>query len=97
MESKLNALLVIILFISLSAIGLLFKFFLKFEFDIQIYFWYLLLLSFGLILFGRPIVSLAIELVKSPYRENIESFPVPGEGLHKTTSEAPSKRSHPDG
>jgi|SaaInlStandDraft_1057018.scaffolds.fasta_scaffold19658_3 hypothetical protein len=91
MESKLNAILVIILFISLSFIGLLFKFGLEFDFDIEIYFWYLLLLSFGLMIFGRPIVSLAIDLVKSPYRENVESFPVPGEGLKSSSSEAPSK------
>lgn len=91
MESKLNALLVIILFISLSIIGLLFKLVLKFDFDVQIYFWYLLLLSFGLILFGRPIVSLALDLVKSPYRENVEDFPVPGEELPKPQSDGSSE------
>jgi predicted membrane channel-forming protein YqfA (hemolysin III family) len=93
MEAKLNALMVIILFISLSAIGLLFKLVLKFDFDIQIFFWYILLLCFGLMLFGRPIVTLAIDLVKSPYRDNVESFPVPGENL-KDSAEARSKRKH---
>lgn len=81
MESKLNALLVIVTFIGLSVVGLLLKVILNYNFDSRLYFWYLLLLSGGLILFGRPLVLLALDLVKTPYRSHMNDFPQPGDHL----------------
>ena len=79
MESKLNALLVIITFITLSFVGFLLKVGLKLDFDSRIYFWYLLLLCGFLMIFGRPLVLLVLDLIKSPYRENEHHFPLPNE------------------
>jgi hypothetical protein len=81
MESKLNALLVIVTFVTLSVVGFLLKAVLKLEFDTKIYFWYLLLLCGFLMLFGRPLILLALDLVKNPYRENEAHFPLPGDQL----------------
>ena len=81
MESKLNALLVIITFITLSFIGFLLKVVLKLDFDSKIYFWYILLLCGFLMLFGRPLILLTLDLIKSPYRENEVHFPLPSEKM----------------
>jgi hypothetical protein len=91
MESKLNALLVIVVFIALSFIGVMTKLVLKVEFDVKIYFWYLMLLSAFLIFFGRPIVLIAIDLIKIPYRENEKGFPLPGDNLNPP-SQKPEQR-----
>jgi hypothetical protein len=93
MESKLNALLVIITFITLSVIGFLLKVVLKFDFDSKLYFWYILLLCGALVLFGRPLVLLAIDLIRTPYRGNMDQFPIAGDGLpdNKNTPNPPSK------
>jgi hypothetical protein len=92
MESKLNALLVIVLFIALSFIGLMTKLVLKIEFDVKIYFWYLMLLSAFLIFFGRPIVLIALDLIKIPYRENEKNFPLPGDHLNPSSPKKPDQR-----
>ena len=92
MESKLNALFVIVLFIALSFIGVMAKLVLKIEFDVKIYFWYLMLLSAFLIFFGRPIVLIALDLIKIPYREHEKDFPLPGDHLKPSVSKKSDQR-----
>lgn len=94
MESKLNALLIIVMFVVMSLVGLIMRFALHVDFDVKIYFWYLILLCGFLFVFGRPIVLLALDLIKAPYRENEGNFPLPGDNLSpnpkKENKEQPS-------
>lgn len=81
MESKLTALFIILLFISLTVIGLILKFALAWDFALDHYFQYLILLSFALMVLGRPLIKMAIDLVQEPYRQNEGHFKLPGEKL----------------
>jgi hypothetical protein len=91
MESKLNALLVIVTFIALSFIGVLMKFMLKLDFDVKVYFWYLIILCGFLMIFGRPIVLIALDLIRIPYREHEGDFPLPGDELPSKDQKSSAK------
>ena len=96
MESKLTALLTILLFISLTVVGLILKFALAVDFSLDTYFQYLILLSFALILLGRPLIKMALDLIQGPYRQNAAHFKLPGEKLPREAPPAPAPESpHP--
>lgn len=95
MEAKLNAILVIVFFVVLSLVGFLAKVGVGMQFDLQIYFWYTLLLSFALIFLGRPIVLLLLDLIKTPYRSHEDDFPVPGRKLRATARDVERGRQDP--
>ena len=80
MISKLTAQMVIIFFITLSLVGLILKL-IGFAFSAKLFLWYLILITFLLILLGRPLTLIALDLLQSPYRENEDAFPVPGTKL----------------
>lgn len=78
MESKLTAQFSIIFFIVLTIVAILLRYVLNIDFSLKVYFQYLLLFTFATILVGRPIVKLALNLIRTPYRQNEEHFPIPG-------------------
>lgn len=88
MESKLTALFAIVLFISLTLIGLILYYFLDVSFSLESYFQYLILLTFAVILLGRPLIKIALNLIRVPYRQNQQHFHVPGEVLPESLETA---------
>ncbi|MBF0198264.1 MAG: hypothetical protein HQL32_11160 [Planctomycetes bacterium] len=90
MESKLTAQLVIVLFITLSVIGIVMRYVLGYEFSLSTYFQYIMLLAFMLMLLGKPLIQIALDLIRPAYRQNDEHFPVPGKKLKDTDQSAQS-------
>lgn len=80
MISKLTAQMAIIFFISLSIVGVILKL-MGFAFSAKLFLWYLILITFAIIILGRPITLLAMDLLQNPYRDNEDSFPVSGTKL----------------
>jgi len=80
MISKLTAQMVIIFFITLSIVGMILKL-IGFAFSAKLFLWYLILITFALIILGRPLTLMALDLLQGPYRENEETFPVSGTKL----------------
>ena len=70
----------IIFFIALSLVGVILKV-MGFDFPMKLFLWYLILVTFAIIILGRPITLIAMDLLQSPYRDNEETFPVPGTKL----------------
>lgn len=81
MESKLTAQLVIVLFIALTAVGVLLRYVIAIDFSLTVFFQYILLLCFLLIILGRPLIKIALDLIRGPYRRNEDHFPLPGAQL----------------
>ena len=70
----------IIFFITLSIVAVIMKL-IGFVFSAKLFLWYLILITFGIIILGRPITLIAMDLLQNPYRDNEDSFPVPGTKL----------------
>ncbi len=81
MLSKLTALLALVLFIVLAIVGIFLNLALTWNFDLSLYFQYLLLFIFLVLFLGKPVVKLAMDLIHPAYRENDDHFKVPASKL----------------
>lgn len=87
MESKLTALFALSIFIGLSVAGVVLRFLLGVNFSLENYLLRLIILTFMVILLGRPFVKIALDLIRNSYHEHEDHFHVPGTRLKKPTRE----------
>lgn len=91
MISKLTAQLAIVMFICLTIIGFVIKAAFNMDFDMGQYFQYMLLYLFIFLLLGKPIVKIAFDLIRTPYRQSEKHFKIPGENLPEEQPNVSSK------